>query len=210
MGMMFYEKLKIPVIFLPKKQKKDDKITFIPESLKEAVRVFILICTIRILRGQQSVHNSMLVNISRFTGVQSQLRILIRSYVTELRDSISNFHAKESSLALENTVIKTMYRTWLQEYGDSEFSWEEVQFLLNKAISKIEVVEVNSSAGAEKDLDFTKRNYPHGRSVIAIGGLSLSRGITLEGLSTTYFLRNSIMYDTLMQMGRWFGYRFGL
>ncbi len=45
--------------------------------------------------------------------------------------------------------------------------------------------------------------------VIAIGGDKLSRGLTLEGLSTSYFLRSSKMYDTLMQMGRWFGYRQG-
>jgi hypothetical protein len=48
-----------------------------------------------------------------------------------------------------------------------------------------------------------------GRHIIAVGGFSLSRGLTLEGLTTSYFLRNSIMYDTLMQMGRWFGYRQG-
>ncbi len=42
-----------------------------------------------------------------------------------------------------------------------------------------------------------------------MGGLSLSRGFTLEGLSVSYFIRNSIMYDTLLQMGRWFGYRDG-
>jgi hypothetical protein len=44
-------------------------------------------------------------------------------------------------------------------------------------------------------------------SVIAVGGFALSRGLTLEGLMVSYFLRNSMMYDTLMQMGRWFGYR---
>ena len=43
--------------------------------------------------------------------------------------------------------------------------------------------------------------------LIAVGGLSLSRGLTLEGLCTSYYYRNSSMYDTLMQMGRWFGYR---
>lgn len=43
--------------------------------------------------------------------------------------------------------------------------------------------------------------------VIAVGGNSLSHGLTLEGLSTSYFLRNARAYDTLMQMGRWFGYR---
>ena len=48
-----------------------------------------------------------------------------------------------------------------------------------------------------------------GQSVIAVGGFSLSRGLTLEGLTVSYFLRNSVMYDTLMQMGRWFGYRTG-
>ncbi len=45
--------------------------------------------------------------------------------------------------------------------------------------------------------------------MIAIGGDKLSRGLTLEGLSVSYFLRASRMYDTLMQMGRWFGYRPG-
>ena len=42
-----------------------------------------------------------------------------------------------------------------------------------------------------------------------MGGFSLSRGLTLEGLTVSYFLRNSLMYDTLLQMGRWFGYRPG-
>ncbi|HIF20343.1 MAG TPA: endonuclease, partial [Gemmatimonadetes bacterium] len=48
-----------------------------------------------------------------------------------------------------------------------------------------------------------------GRSFIAIGGDRLSRGLTLEGLAVSYYARPSRMYDTLMQMGRWFGYRPG-
>jgi len=50
---------------------------------------------------------------------------------------------------------------------------------------------------------------PRYLSVIAVGGEKLSRGLTLEGLSISYYLRASKMYDTLMQMGRWFGYRPG-
>ena len=46
-------------------------------------------------------------------------------------------------------------------------------------------------------------------NIIAIGGDKLSRGLTLDGLSISYYLRSSRMYDTLMQMGRWFGYREG-
>ena len=48
-----------------------------------------------------------------------------------------------------------------------------------------------------------------GEHVIAVGGDKLSRGLTLDGLSVSYYLRASQMYDTLMQMGRWFGYRDG-
>jgi hypothetical protein len=48
-----------------------------------------------------------------------------------------------------------------------------------------------------------------GLTAIAVGGLSLSRGLTIEGLTVSYMYRNTRMYDTLMQMGRWFGYRPG-
>lgn len=44
---------------------------------------------------------------------------------------------------------------------------------------------------------------------IVVGGNTLSRGLTLEGLTTTYFLRTTDQADTLMQMGRWFGFRKG-
>ena len=59
----------------------------------------------------------------------------------------------------------------------------------------------------------TKLNYDNykttGLRVIAIGGLALSRGLTLEGLCVSYFYRNTSTFDVLMQMGRWFGYRDG-
>ena len=48
-----------------------------------------------------------------------------------------------------------------------------------------------------------------GIHIIAVGGDKLSRGLTLEGLTVSYYLRPTTMYDTLMQMGRWFGYRPG-
>ena len=45
--------------------------------------------------------------------------------------------------------------------------------------------------------------------IIAVGGNTLSRGLTLEGLSVSFFVRTASAYDTLLQMGRWFGYRSG-
>ena len=78
--------------------------------------------------------------------------------------------------------------------------------MLFKVVQKIEVKSINGSSGDVVDYQLNSKN---GVSVIAIGGDKLSRGLTLEGLSISYFLRASKMYDTLMQMGRWFGYRPG-
>ena len=64
---------------------------------------------------------------------------------------------------------------------------------------------INSSSVDSLNTSLGQKEIP--TSTIAIGGFSLSRGLTLEGLTISYFLRGSMMYDTLLQMGRWFGYR---
>ena len=76
---------------------------------------------------------------------------------------------------------------------------------LDEASARIIVKEING--GSADALNYF--DHPNGLSVIAIGGDKLARGLTLEGLSVSYYLRASKMYDTLMQMGRWFGYRPG-
>ncbi|WP_372922256.1 Z1 domain-containing protein, partial [Roseovarius sp.] len=91
------------------------------------------------------------------------------------------------------------------EFHDEWPDWNEIQARLLQSIGGAKVVEVNSRVN---DLDYSEAGN-RGLTVIAVGGFSLSRGLTLEGLTVSYFLRNSMMYDTLMQMGRWFGYRGG-
>lgn len=191
---------------LPLRHKKDHLITALPDSLKNAIDTFIICRAIRILRGETKAHNSMLINVSRFTAVQSNLKLLVSEYLQILRDSIINHYMLPENSALRNSILSRLKSTFDAEYSDSESSWSDIQPLLKNAVSPIGVIEVNSSSSAEP-LDYTEKNYPNGRNVIAVGGLSLSRGLTLEGLTVSYFLRNSIMYDTLMQMGRWFGYR---
>lgn len=75
---------------------------------------------------------------------------------------------------------------------------------------------IDNSSGTGKDDEQVRLVYPskgdnvsHATLFIVIGGNTLSRGLTLEGLTTSYFMRNTVMSDSLMQMGRWFGYRFG-
>jgi hypothetical protein len=191
---------------LPLQHKKSELPEMLPSSLKEAIRTFILIKAARNLRGQQNSHNSMLVNVSRFTDIQSHIRLLIHDYLTELRDAITNHYALPQVEALKNTGLLSLKATWDTEFSETEFPWNAIQKELKNAVSPIGVIEINGSRNSVQ-LDYNRRDYPNGRNIIAVGGLSLSRGLTLEGLTVSYFLRNSIMYDTLMQMGRWFGYR---
>ena len=88
----------------------------------------------------------------------------------------------------------------------SACEWVDIQRKLKRSALPVEVRAINQRTGAAS-LDY--RPYRQGLRVVAVGGNSLSRGLTLEGLSTSYFYRNSQMYDTLLQMGRWFGYRDG-
>jgi hypothetical protein len=84
-------------------------------------------------------------------------------------------------------------------------SWKLAEPCLLEAASAIYLKVTNGTVA--DILDY--RTNPEGVSVIAIGRDKLSRGLTLEGLLVSYFLHNSIMCDTLMQMGRWFGFRDG-
>lgn len=185
--------------YLPMVHKIDQTIDELPPSLHEALCAFLLARVIRNLRGQSAKHASMLVNASRFTGVQGLLRNRLHQALESIQDSL-RVNGSIGKAALADPGIAQLHAVWSKEFSALEFSWPEVQAALFEAVVSAKVVEVNSS---RNDLDYSSP----GQTVIAVGGFSLSRGLTLEGLSTTWFLRNTAMYDTLMQMGRWFGYR---
>ena len=192
---------------LPMKHKIDHPVDVLPCSLVEAVRAFIVTRAIRNARGQQAGHASMLVNSSRFTDVQGRLRSRIADVVARIRDAVA-VDAGKGPAALRNPEIAALHATWKREFADVEGAdWPSVQARLQEVLVAARVVEVNASKRAQA-LDYDHVGE-HGITVIAVGGFSLSRGLTLEGLTVSYFLRNSMMYDTLMQMGRWFGYRPG-
>lgn len=192
---------------LPMKHKIDHPVDVLPGSLVEAVRAFIVARAIRNARGQQAGHASMLVNSSRFTDVQGRLRSRIADVVARIRDAVA-VDAGKGPAALRNPEIAALHATWKREFADAEAAdWPSVQARLQEVLVAARVVEVNASKRAQA-LDYDHAGE-HGITVIAVGGFSLSRGLTLEGLTVSYFLRNSMMYDTLMQMGRWFGYRPG-
>lgn len=188
----------------------------IPPSLRKAILSFILVIAARRLRGAGGEHNSMLVHVTRFNDVQER----VYEQIERDRQNIVNRLRNKTG---DTALLAELRELW--EVGDDSFrettialrnrpdpifqnpvhSWSEIRGELLEAASSIEVRTINGKAGDV--LDYEENHY--GLNVIAIGGDKLARGLTLEGLSVSYFLRCSKMYDTLMQMGRWFGYRPG-
>ncbi|MCY4300238.1 MAG: Z1 domain-containing protein [Aestuariivita sp.] len=192
--------------WLPFRHKKDQFIEGLPESLKDAIRTFVLGRAIRLTRGHDGKHNSMLVNISQFTDVQRKIRNEIHNFVDEIRSHIRINGAKPFHEAVRDPEIAALKRVFEMEYSTTDTLWPEVQHRLWDSISPIKVIEINSRSSDSLNYQDYKNS---GLNVITVGGYSLSRGLTLEGLMVSYFRRKSMMYDTLMQMGRWFGYRVG-
>ena len=192
---------------LPEKHKIGWKVPELPASLKEAVATFLLARAVRCSRGNGASHSSMLVNVSRFNDVQTQVTGLVKSEVVRYLEACQGHAALPESQALRDPAIAELRRVWDQQFeGKVPERWSDVQPRLREAVGPVDVRKINSKSA--DTLDY-KRNEKDGLHVIAIGGFALSRGFTLEGLTVSYFLRNSMMYDTLLQMGRWFGYRDG-
>ena len=189
---------------LPLKHKIDWEVIRIPLSLTEAIRTFVVARALRLVRGHGSHHCSMLVNASRFPNVQRQLRNAIEDAVECIQHS-ARIYGCLSPDQVNDPEMEALKQTWKDVYAQTADTpdWPTVQQHLYQAAAPIQVIEVNSNA--HEPLNYA--DYKNGLSVIAVGGYSLSRGMTLEGLIISYFLRSSRMYDTLMQMGRWFGYR---
>ena len=186
----------------------------IPPSLRKAVLSFVLVCSARRLRRTGPKHDSMLVHVTRFNDVQDEVEDQVKK---ELDGIVDRLRSRTANDALE----RELRELWEDDFQKSTreirgregaifqnpvHKWETIEAELLAASSSIQVRTINGRAGDVLDYEKHKEDGLH---VIAIGGDKLARGLTLDGLSVSYFLRCSRMYDTLMQMGRWFGYRPG-
>ena len=186
--------------------KKDKEVSEVPESLKEAVRAFLLVIAIRSLRGEKYAHNTMLVNISHLKVHQNQLERLLANYHRDVLNALESFAGLGIVEARKSDILKKMEDTFHKVFSVAE-EYEDIFSRLVTSAQRVKVWAINqSSRKDDRDLDYSKHSE-FGLCAIVIGGHKLSRGLTLEGLSISYFARNSKAYDTLMQMCRWFGYR---
>ena len=192
---------------MPQHEGRDE----IPPSLRTAIYSFVLASAARRVRGQVNQHNSMLIHVTRFTNVQDAIVAQVRAELAVLQNRL-----RYGDGGSQERILDALQRLWqddfihtTRQFNDPSLPvvpWDRIQPLLLGVATSIQVRQINGSAGDVLDYDM---NRDTGLTVIAVGGDKLARGLTLEGLVVSYFLRHTKMYDTLMQMGRWFGYRPG-
>ncbi len=211
-------------LHLPEGHNKELVIDDLPESLKRSIKFFLLSCAARRLRSNSVPHNSMLIHVTRYTAVQQQIKVLVES---ELKGCVSRIMSRDSLTDFkeiwEDDFTPTSGKMVDLGFKDAEcHKWEDIEASLGIIARTVQVRMINGTVRdileyKEAEIAANNRkqageNVPwedRGLSVIAIGGDKLSRGLTLEGLTISYYLRASTLYDTLMQMGRWFGYKDG-
>lgn len=205
--------------FIPAKHKPDLDVWQLPSSLKDAICVFLIANCVRTFRGDKTKHRSMMINASAYNPVQEQLLGLVDVYVSTLIDAISQYDKYDTERFVKHNELRRIYEIYQHDTLFNtikstqkmtsirdELPFDQLKGLLYEEVSKFRVVVINSKR--KGDQRFRYKDYKEtGARVIAIGGFVLSRGLTLEGLMTSYYSRNSVAYDTLLQMCRWFGYR---
>ncbi|MFQ3251642.1 MAG: hypothetical protein ACI9O6_003492 [Glaciecola sp.] len=197
--------------YFPLKHRKDDPVIGLPPSLKMAIYEFYLAIAVKDLRRKRNKipsfdkHDSMLINVSRFTAYQDSVASLVEVFVKR------NIHQR---ITMENegagsiwSVLKELYEKKYKTESSVTETWPDIKqtlFHLSSTPHLLpEVCVIHGQSADVLEYEAEPKRY------IAVGGFKLSRGLTLDGLVISYFYRKSIMYDTLMQMARWFGYRDG-
>lgn len=181
--------------------------TTLAPSMIDAINLFLISNVIRDFRGQTASHRSMLFNVSRFTDMHQRIKVVVNEYLEKVKRDIRLYGKLDLNEALTHDSIISLKSSYEKYYNDLEdnYSFDEILHNMNDSIYRIHTGIVNKDS---KEVDYLL-NEDEGERVIVIGGFALSRGLTLEGLTISYYWRNSVMYDSLLQMGRWFGYRNG-
>lgn len=171
------------------------------DQVKHAVCTFINACALR--PNAEDEQQSMLIHMSRFTDVQRQIADRVSGYLRQVENAV-RFHADG------DPRIDDLQEAFESEYYTStDISWGMMFLRIRRLVqsSRLRVRLVNSDSD-----DWSLRNdvppdLTSNECTIFIGGNQLSRGMTLSGLICSVFYRRVTASDTLLQMGRWFGYR---
>ncbi|WP_457098969.1 Z1 domain-containing protein [Microbacterium sp. P5_E9] len=172
-------------------------------ELRRAVMWFLLSTAAKRARLGGVRHSTMLVHTSMLSAAHYKTREVVLELLAGLRIGLAT---EDQSLLAE---LQAFYETEVQRVSAAEFDhsavpWEDVSRGLRASAEDVDVVVDNY-----RSTDRLSYSRLSPTTAIVIGGNTLSRGLTLEGLTSSYFVRSASAYDTLLQMGRWFGYRPG-
>lgn len=171
-------------------------------AMRDAIDWFVLATAARRARSGQDLHSTMLIHTSMLAEAHNRLRQPVDERIASLRESLTVGSSQLDHLrALWETETAAVPAASL---GLTPLLWEAVLEQLPRVLQECRTVVDNYTS---TDRLYYRKDEP--ATVIVIGGNTLSRGLTLEGLVSSYFVRAASAYDTLLQMGRWFGYRRG-
>lgn len=185
----------------PSQNERETFTASITPSLADAIRYFLMATAARAHRGDGEKSSTMLIHTTSYVAVHEKFVAPVGGFVSDLLDRIE---AEDTSLIenLRNMWEDETAKVPAEEMSETPVAFDDVLALLPETIRKTQVKVENFRSDNRLDYE-TPGTY------IVIGGNILSRGITLDGLVVSFFLRTASAYDTLLQMGRWFGYRFG-
>lgn len=174
----------------------------LPKSLIDAINWFLVATAARRIRTNRTKFSTMLIHTSGRILDHQKMQSLVSKYVEHLRSQ----NAESTNLILRDAWLLGRTQAWLP--GDPPvLEWPEIEAEALLVLRTCKIIVDNSRSDDRLNYDFN--NETTANPYIVIGGNTLARGLTLEGLISSYFLRTSSAYDSLLQMGRWFGYRVG-
>ncbi|MFT8807199.1 Z1 domain-containing protein [Gluconobacter oxydans] len=184
----------------PSRAEKDAFQPRMPSSLEDAVLYFLASCAARRFRGQADSHMSMLIHTSAYVIMHDRLATLVKAWLEVVGSQLVN---------VSSPLCQRMLTLWDAEQlripdgicTQPHVRSEQLTPFIQAVLDALEVPVENGVSEDRIDYDGPPKTY------IVVGGSILARGLTIEGLCVSYFLRTSSQYDTLLQMGRWFGYR---
>jgi hypothetical protein len=169
------------------------------DDLRMSLDWFFIATAVRKIREQKNVWTSMLVHTSGRIASHNSMRALIEvNYLQAAKADLSGFLGR-----LEKLWMAELGR--VTTFGNLVPGWGQIHDQISDLVFSSKIVTDNSESIDRLNYRSAEEPFP----VIAVGGNTLSRGLVLQGLISTYFLRTSKTYDALLQMGRWFGYRRG-
>lgn len=186
----------------PSSRKAADFRFEVTKSLADAINYFVMTVAAREVRGQDDEHSTMLVHTSMLNSVHRSTRIAVEPYLADLRAKLSSNDANTIN-KLKKLWDDECSRVGAADFGLTKINFDQIVGRLSSVVGSISVKVENWSSTDRIDYSEPARRY------LVVGGNVLARGLTLNGLIVSYFMRTSSQYDTLMQMGRWFGYRKG-